>query len=117
MTNLTTTQLQRLLDQATPGPWVRAWDNQHVLFNPDTDTVVHVEFYDDARNTELIAAAPDLAQEVLRLRTGVEQLLEMCLRERDAAFQDTPVRAGAVVAFGVCAEKLTNLLEEEDHDG
>ena len=49
-----------------------------------------------------------------RLRDGVEQLRERCLRERDLAFQDTPVRAGAVVAFGYCAEQLTNLLGEDD---
>ena len=51
-----------------------------------------------------------------RLRAGVEQLREMCLRERDLAFQDTPVRAGAVVAFGFCAEQLTNLLDGENNE-
>ena len=50
-------------------------------------------------------------EELTRLRDGVEKLRELCLLERDAAFQDTPVRAGAVVAFGYCAEQLTNLLD------
>lgn len=57
----------------------------------------------------------DLAQEVVRLRTGVERLLEMCLLERDAAFQDSPMRAGEVAAFNLCAERLTDLLAG-DHD-
>ena len=61
----------------------------------------------------------DLAQEVIRLRAGVEQILEMCLLERDAAFQDSPMRAGEVAAFNLCAERLTDLLAAHilgDHD-
>lgn len=46
-----------------------------------------------------------------RLRAGVEQLREMCLLERDAAFQDTPMRAGEVQAFNLCAEQLDALLD------
>ena len=46
-----------------------------------------------------------------RLRAGVEQIREMCLIERDAAFQDTPIRAGEVQAFNLCAELLDNLLD------
>lgn len=53
----------------------------------------------------------DLARELLRLRDGVEQLREMCLLERDAAFQETPMRAGEVGAFNVCADQLTGLLK------
>lgn len=108
MTDLSTSNLKRLLDAATPGPW------RISLTEGISGLGFAEDFYqDDPRekaNVTLAAAAPDLAQEVLRLRAGVEQLLGMCLRERDAAFQDTPVRAGAVVAFGVCAERLTNLL-------
>ena len=50
------------------------------------------------------------ARELLRLRDGVEQVREMCLLERDAAFQETPMRAGDVGAFNVCADRLTDLL-------
>ena len=56
-------------------------------------------------------AAPDLARELLRLRDGAEQLREMWLRERDAAFHTTPMRADEVEAFNLCAERLTDLLE------
>ena len=51
-----------------------------------------------------------------RLRAGVEQLRERCLRERDAAFQDTPVRAGEVQAFNLCTERLTALLDGEKNE-
>ena len=54
--------------------------------------------------------APDTARELLRLRDEVEKLREMCLLERDAAFQETPMRAGEATAFNVCAEQLTDLL-------
>ena len=55
-------------------------------------------------------AAPSMARELLRLRDEVEKLREMCLLERDAAFQETPMRAGEVEAFNICADQLTDLL-------
>lgn len=55
-----------------------------------------------------------LTQEVHRLRSGLEQIREMCLLERDAAFQATPMRAGEVNAFNLCAERLDDLLEGHD---
>mgnify|MGYP006867290968 CR=1 FL=1 len=79
----------------------------------------HEEIYGLRAEMELsplAALAPQLAQEVLRLRAGVERLMEMCLLERDAAFQDAPMRAGEVTAFNLCAERLTDLLTG-DHDG
>ena len=51
-----------------------------------------------------------LTAENERLLDGVKQLREMCLLERDAAFQETPMRAGEVGAFNVCADQLTDLL-------
>ena len=136
MTDLTTTNLKHLLDQATPGPWKfdekQEWEhvagpeyppmlvyNEHIvedsdgkqLFGNFNDTVLE----DHPGNLQLAAAAPQLAQEVIRLRTGLEQIREMCLLERDAAFQDSPMRAGEVQAFNLCAEPLTALLNG-DHD-
>lgn len=64
--------------------------------------------YDAERELENLA--PDMARELLRLRDGVEKLREMCLLERDAAFQETPMRAGEVEAFNFCANRLTGLL-------
>ena len=60
------------------------------------------------------ATTSELAHEVTRLRTGIEQILDMCLLERDAAFNDTPMRAGEVTAFNLCAEQLDNLLDNNN---
>ena len=60
---------------------------------------------------ELIALAPDMARELLRLHDGVEQLREMCLLERVAAFRETGTHVGAANAYNNCAEQLTGLLE------
>ena len=120
MTDLSTSNLKRLLDQATPGPWeyegpkfqeITAQDSdglEQSVINPDRYT--EREFCNRPADFELAALAPELAQEVLRLRAGVEKIMEMCLLERDAAFQDAPMRAGEVTAFNLCAERLTDLL-------
>lgn len=60
---------------------------------------------------ELENLAPDMARELLLLRDGVEKVRKMCLRERNAAFHATPMRADEVEAFNLCAERLTDLLE------
>ena len=128
MTDLSTANLKRLLGQAAPGPWRFSEDITDT--SSGTQEIGH-EVYAEEKflfcvwddpvtdeypgNLPLSALAPELAQEVLRMRAGVERLMEMCLLERDAAFQDTPVRAGAVVAFGLCAEHLTDL-RAGDHD-
>lgn len=110
MTDLTTTHLKCLLDQATPGPWVKAWDNKHVLFNPDTDRVVHVESSDDARNIELIAAAPLLAQEVIRLRDALGYLVEETLLAAENS-DDAVVQKRVADAIKTAIAKI-----QGDHD-
>ena len=59
---------------------------------------------------EISTRAVATARELLRLHDEVEKLREMCLLERDAAFQETPMRAGEVEAFNICADQLTDLL-------
>lgn len=119
MTDLSTSNLKRLLAEERRRLPSMQWTYKGAAsssIHHDYPSK-HEEIYGVKAETEVIPLDPALAEEVIRLRAGVEQILEMCLLERDAAFQDTPVRAGAVVAFGVCAERLTNLLEEEDHHG
>ena len=112
-------RIRELTDEHTPGPWVRHPDQPRALCNLDTKFLVHHEMVtnrgmepsaEDVANTALIALAPDMARELLRLRDEVGKLREMCLLERDAAFQETPMRAGEVGAFNVCADQLTGLL-------
>lgn len=80
MTDLSTTNLKRLLDEATPGPWriSRTEGISGLGFAED--------FYqDDPRkkaNVTLAALGPDLAQEVIALRSK--------LAAQEAAVLDLP---------------------------
>lgn len=75
MTDLSTANLKRLLDQATPGPWRIS----------STEGIVGLGFaegfYQDdpleKANVILAALAPDLAQEVLRMREALHDLSEV----------------------------------------
>ena len=77
MPNPTTTHLKHLLDQATPGPWeARDSDcitSEHgeVLWNTDQA----VDWNRNDPDVNLAAHAPELAQEVIRLREQVKGLI------------------------------------------
>lgn len=78
MTDLTTTHLKHLLDQATTGPW-EAKDSDcitsehgEVLWNADQA----VNWNRNDHDVNLAAAAPELAQEVIRLRDALGYLVE-----------------------------------------
>lgn len=77
MTDLTTNHLKRLLDQATPGPWKAkdsdciASEHGEVLWNTDQA----VDWNRNDHDVNLAAAAPQLAQEVIRLREHIEGLI------------------------------------------
>lgn len=72
-----TTHLKHLLDQATPGPWeARDSDcitSEHgeVLWNTDQA----VDWNRNDHDVNLAAHAPELAQEVIRLREQVKGLI------------------------------------------
>lgn len=74
-------QLRERLEESTPGPWERNPESPRVLCNLERKFAVHVELTrngeepqpEDVTNTELIALAPDMARELLRLRDGVER--------------------------------------------
>lgn len=108
-------RLRELLETHSPAPWAAIDKYDDGKPRPDTSRLMRgadgeylgIMHQPDA---ELAAVAPELARELLRLRDGVEQLREMCLLERDAAFQAAPMRAGEVQAFNLCAEQLTDLL-------
>lgn len=124
MTDITTTNLKQLLDEAAPGPWESSaseygvpegWDEYWLALHMGYTRLSTMERDDPPpeeayASLNLAALAPELAQEVIRLRDGVEQIREMCLLERDAAFKLTPTHA----AFNICAEQLTALLDGEE---
>lgn len=85
MTDLTTTNLQHLLDQSTPGPWTvkeNKWD-ETIVANEIGHQMVwgeQVRFEFIAGNLkadpQLAAAAPQLAKEVINLRDALGYLME-----------------------------------------
>ncbi|WP_305137944.1 hypothetical protein [Corynebacterium hiratae] len=90
MTDLSTANLKRLLDEATPGPWraevgaagvPEGWDEHWIALH-----MGHNSMYDVGReppaeeeyaNFTLAALAPELADEVLRMREALHDLSEV----------------------------------------
>ena len=112
-------RLQKILERATPGPWTVEDDGYDIIVGDEEghslgwgDQVrFKFEAGDQTHDPALVALAPDLARELLRLRDGVEQLREMCLLVRDASLHENPASEGAANAFDTCAKQLTELLE------
>ena len=84
MTDLSTTNLQRLLDKATPGPWEYMpgeAPDERCIFDPDTYSLCIAAVEEGAGSScsdadlTLAAASPDLAQEVMRMREQVKGLI------------------------------------------
>lgn len=83
MTDLTTMHLKCLLDQATPGPWTVEDDGYDIIIGNGEGH--RMGWGDQARfkfeaghkkyDTALAALAPDLAQEVIRLRGEIKGLI------------------------------------------
>lgn len=85
MTDLSTTNLKRLLDETSPGPWEAR--GYYMDGEPRPDDSYQIRSADGEylgimhdQNAHLAALAPDLAQEVLRLRSK--------LAVQEAAFLD-----------------------------
>ena len=85
MTDLSTTNLKRLLDEAAPGPWEYVpgeAPDERCIVNLDTTTpciaIVADEAGSDCTDADLTlaAAAPQLAQEVLRMRAELNHMAE-----------------------------------------
>lgn len=76
MTTPATTDLRTMLDQATrdrPTPW--RIEEQDDIYDSGGRVVLPASDYPDLDH--LIAAAPELAAEVLRLREGIEVLADL----------------------------------------
>ena len=78
MTDLTTTNLKRLLEQATPGPWEAEEDVWgHVDVSDGTGHKMIWGGYcgfQSKSDPKLAAHAPELAEEVIRLRKGLKAI-------------------------------------------
>lgn len=71
MTDLSTSNLKRLLAEVTPGPWNHDNEVGEILgayYEKNGIGYIPTVGYADDYNADLIALAPQLAQEVLRMR-------------------------------------------------
>ena len=84
MTDLTTMHLKCLLEKATPGPW-EAGDLSFCECCIDVKAPAGLICTADMDDAPLIAHAPALAEEVIRLRDALQHLVE----EVASAAEDT----------------------------
>lgn len=83
MTDLTTTHLKCLLEKATPGPWTVEDDGYDIIVgNAEGHRMIwgdqvrfKFEAGDKKHDPQLAAHAPELAEEVIRLREQVKGLI------------------------------------------
>lgn len=90
MTDLTTMHLKCLLEQATPGPWEYKLEDGYIMGDlvemlngwiqtADGKTVLgtglEINDEQELRNLALAATAPELAQELIRLRGEIKGLI------------------------------------------
>ena len=78
MTDLSTTHLKRLLDQATPGPWTIEEDSAGELVISDElgNKLLCGDYapFSSKGDPHLVAAAPSLAEELLRMRAQLRKI-------------------------------------------
>lgn len=110
-------RLRELVDEHTPGPWERHPDQPRALCNLNTNFLVHHEMVksrgmepsaEDVANTELIALAPGMARELLRLHDGVGELVE---RKRAAVKRLDITRPIAAAILDVTCDDLEDLFK------
>ena len=80
MTDLSTTNLQRLLAEATPGPWKHDDEVGEILgayYEKNGIGYIPNVGYADDYSADLIALAPQLAKEVMRMREALHDLSEV----------------------------------------
>lgn len=109
--NIDYNRLRALLDEATPGPW-RAdkhpyIDGQSVYEAEGLEVAQHLSGY----NAELVALAPDLARELIRLHDGIEVIRDRCATLAESA-QTTNISLLANLGYemDINAKAITGLL-------
>lgn len=111
MTNLTTAKLKHLLDEATPGPWEVGDTNSDVITDQNGDGVLWnadqaVGWSRRDEDVSLAALAPELAEEVIRLRAQPE----LPVLSSDCASIEVPTRRTLIMDDADCP----TLYEDED---
>lgn len=116
MTDMSTGRLREMLDEATPGPW-RADDTTGEIYDTNGKQVAYpleeygdeiwIEWATDADHI-LAAGAPELAEEVIRLREDLRHYLDDLNAGLILCESDTPLTASQVESI---AYDLTRILE------
>lgn len=127
MTDLSTPNLQRLLAEATPGPWeVDQFEEQFVdcpevtefyLCSEDMQYIAKGEAVSKYRDREeanfrLIALAPELAAEVIRLHEALTELRDDLAEDGEKIGADSYEQC-EFISHGRLARKLTRILENK----
>ena len=102
-------RLRELSEYASPGPWRTDehpyMDGQSVYNADGTRIAQHLS----GNNAELVALAPDMARELLRLRDGLDDLLSVMAHEGECLHKDYyPLTRKYLATY---ADKLALLLE------
>ncbi|WKS54931.1 hypothetical protein [Corynebacterium accolens] len=104
MSDITTTNLKQLLDEAAPGPWESSaseygvpegWDEYWLALHMGYTRLSTMERDDPPpeeayASLELAALAPELAQEVIRLRGHIEDLVTVMEVKATAGVSQSP---------------------------
>lgn len=116
-------RLRALRDEATPGPWLcEKEENEYEVYVGTADFGVITEAVNET-DGHLIALAPAMARELLRLRDGVKALVvekrmwvdQLCDPYEEVLNPDWLAEVGGEEPIGLALEKvcrqLTDLLE------
>lgn len=122
MTDLSNTNLKRLLDEATPGPWEARANYKEGDPRPDTSCqlfsadekylgIVH------SPHAALAAAAPELAQEVLRMREELRELRDQ-LKKRSEHYSKVELSTdpldGIQLEDNYAEDEISRILGDHD---
>lgn len=80
--------LRKLLDEATPGPWIERWDEDGGAFVTGNNYVrAHMVGPESDRraNARLIALAPDLAAALLKTEEALEEIADRHIPDQPSA--------------------------------
>lgn len=125
MTDLTTARLQRLLDGSSPGPWTAKNDddwNETIVANECGHALTwgdQVRFKMEAGDTNtdphLAALAPQLAEEVIRLRKELRKI-RIDLHETTLCDGGTtgPYLQGATAQAAATIKQIDQILGDHD---
>lgn len=110
MTNLTTAKLKQLLDEATPGPWEVGDTNSDVITDRNGNGVLWnadqaVGWNQRDEDVSLAALAPELAEEVIRQRGHIEDLVTVMEVKATAGVSQSPATIADCLREEVLGER------------